>query len=117
MDLPEFLLARYSEREATLRTLLESKMADELPELARGPAFFIDAHDDGLLGQPSAVQEMFADLAAKRAIVQWAVVNPLSCVDVHPGHDIYHFASHDHPVLELLAQPFAAHPDFDPAWR
>lgn len=55
------------------------------------------------------------EVAAKRAIVAaWITADEMA--GPYPGTD----AGHEmglHEALVLLAQPYAEHPDFDPAWR
>lgn len=109
MDLPEFLLAIADQRAAKAPHIHEAGCSSSYRWY------------DGLgyrssecnCGEP---QRVLAWCAAVRAVVAWAVANPLSCGHFHPSADIYHFDGHDHPVLLALAQQFADRPGFRPEW-
>ncbi len=101
MTLPEFLLARIAEDEAAARDLVEALWPGE------------DRYIIGGLGvyPPAAIipAKMLAECDAKRRIVA-----------LHTDNE---FAELDYPrleswgILQLLALPYADHPDFKPEWR
>jgi len=112
-DLGSFLLACYDEQEAALRALLASKVGDELPEVARGMHLLIEARDDGLFGQNTAVQELLADLAAKREIVKLHHCDHYECPEEAPSADLgCHREDAPCQTLRWLGLPFSQRPDY-----
>lgn len=127
-DLAAFLLARLDEREEHMEHLRASEArtgvqwvvetrtpVNESTETVRKVRLLDPAHE-------------LADIAAKRAII---AEHPNQNAD-WPEDDEYSLAPicgrcedrrwHDAapwpcPTLKALAQPYAGHPDFDPAWR
>lgn len=98
MTITEFLTARYDEREADLRRLLDSTMhAEGVAISAPGGAVEWSANHE------------LADIAAKRAIV---ADRPWPIGRFWDGQR----AQHD-STLRMLVQPHTEHPDFDPGWR
>lgn len=107
MTLTEFLTARLDEEEHQARLTIENRTGPPARALL-GP---IDVFGH-MEVQP---EHVLADVAAKRAIVEEYV-----------EADAYYRVRADAPAGELtglrtavllLAQPYADHPDFDPAWR
>jgi hypothetical protein len=112
-DLAAFLLARLADDEAAANYLVDARAEwagwTEAWEGAYGPL----TRDD--LPDPARV---LADVAAKRAIVEWAIdadgTERTACENA--GWDSSQFDTAGAEILRHLAQPFASHPDFDPAW-
>jgi hypothetical protein len=139
MTITEFLTARYDEEEALASALLidlqsqvETDWKGQVDEqgpmtpdrmlkaqlwrdydgqtrwrnFARGQAIARLASPDRAL----------ADIAAKRAIVAYAprVDHLVSTIEWEYSSNV---DEEGDDLLRILAQPFAEHPDFDPAWR
>lgn len=129
MTLVEFLSARLDEQEAIFEARVQAEVeylrSDGMPDMTADEVRSYWLRPPGNTGDPVFDAQtqwpyILADIAAKRAIVaecSWAVV--------HSGDDACGLgddAPHNEAltllrILRLLAQPFAAHPDFDPAWR
>jgi hypothetical protein len=117
VTITEFLTARLDEDEAVARAALHVPGSDEFNwSDVDYNSVVADAH--GLRWKPERV---LADVAAKRAIVE---EHTCQCPD--PGCGDCGACSGDHhadptpapcTTVRLLAQPYADHPDFDPAWR
>ena len=63
---------------------------------------------------------VLAEVAAKRAILERVDDQEQPLSDGHwesTGYDEYWVADREPELLRLLAQPYASHPDFDPAWK
>lgn len=125
MSITEFLTARLDEAELMAAAAIDDDSGqdggfeDAYEELIRPPSGVGTAQ--GGFGQAVArmivwntPRRVLADVAAKRAIVD-------GCVE-HTDEDAWEHervAASDlaYATLYLLAQPYAEHPDFDPAWR
>lgn len=103
----EFLTARYDEDEAVAR--MHTFDNPQNPRLWNGPGQYPVMTGKSLL----------ADIAAKRAIVRHAR-HAQEAVEARlaepPGPVSGHVIAY-RDVVRQLAQPYAEHPDFDPAWR
>jgi hypothetical protein len=102
----EFLTARFDEDEAVARAALHTPESDDWSWSD------VDYHsgvaeDHGLRWKPERV---LADIAAKRAIVE----RHAPYDDIHVRRQTRTLAG---DTLRLLVQPYAEHPDIDPAWR
>lgn len=106
-DIAAFLLARNAEREAQARYLQEqlaSGYYDSSPD-------WLDLVDD--------LSWVLADCAAKRAIVEECTeaLAKFERSDVWGGWSDIDMKQFVEWILELLVQPYAAHPDFRPEWH
>lgn len=76
---------------------------------------------DYQIGGRSVAPMMLADIAAKRAIVEVfeEAARDVDAIDYDYGADDEDWGAVSllRDVLRLLAQPYAEHADFDPAWR
>lgn len=115
MTIVEFLTARYDEDEAAARAVIDSN------EWGWASVDFnsSDAEEHGSRWSPPRV---LADIAAKRAIMELA--EEASGLDMQVDgefrvgrRDITSEPYVGDLILRQLAQQFADHPDFDPAWR
>lgn len=124
VTLPEFLLARWAEREASARALMR-----------RAQDHHLKVREPRLLGREipgwhdwpdveALCAEVLADLEAKRRIMElhgslngygFRIVC-VSCVDqlTGAGDNQILFPC---PTLRLLALPFAGHEDYQPEWK
>ena len=132
-DLAAFLLARVAEDEAVAR-----EIADEMVRVASQyiPGAAPDPDDGGLYASedgrntPAVIvgpARVLAECESKRRIVELHVSTSPSddggteC-DQCSFHEAYEgFNDYSEPApcmtLRILAQPYADHPDYDPAWR
>lgn len=106
MTITEFLEARLDERERELRRLVESISK------AAGVAFAVEG---GTVEW--SVERELADITAKRAVVALHRSNTegdmcTMCTETGPEAQGWPC-----DTMHFLAQPYADHPDFDPAWR
>ena|SRR5690606_20281138 len=100
MTITEFLTARYDEEEAVARAALGSPRRN---------------------GKTHA-RRVLADIAAKRRLVELCATWRADGERHVAGRDAMSIAARTQAitaetVLRALAQPYADHPDFDPAWR
>ena len=93
MDLSEFLIARIAEQEERCKALLKSPALPHTLAVRR------------------TLTVALADCAAKRAIIRQARWTGQRLEPV--AGDVVSFPI---GVLFTLAQPYADHPDYDPAW-
>lgn len=117
MDLTEFLLARIAEDEGPARAAAESKGAEWEIRL------LMDGH--GLVGSPRGAEGMPVRMWPEVAyhVARWDPAHVLA--ECEAKRRIITAASWDDEpwrrtrdyLLELLALPYADHPDFDEAWR
>jgi hypothetical protein len=119
VTITEFLTARYDEEEAQARSAIANRARAHVHPGDKGPQTFgpVDISDDANLGDMAIGAEyVLADVAAKRAIVKFADV-----VDGMAETIYQEFSSYPDDegadLLKILVQPYADHPDFDPAWR
>lgn len=115
MTITEFLNARYDEDEEAV-----TRWDIALYEDNQGvPAWIINAR--GLVSPDHSL----ADIAAKRAIVAWCSERDKVYIGGNGWDDPTDLKSYidgdyrrpgDTPILRMLVQPYAAHPDFDPRW-
>lgn len=144
MDLATFLNDRYDETEAVARAasdgrwyverreagvLTDETRADVLTAGTSAPSICV-VYDEAFGGCSTVDAEhiarwspahVLADVAAKRAILALHTGHH-ECVGDRHGHRgtvlvAPGYIHENDPTLLLLAQPFAGHPDFDPAWR
>lgn len=118
MTIVEFLLARLAEDEAVARkasqgdweVMSAARTASDGKDIfseGSGVVAFCCESDGALTGEDAAhvarhdPQRVLAEIAAKRAIFYGGG-------DCSPFRDF---------ALRALAQPYADHPEFDPAWR
>lgn len=94
MTITEFLAARYDEAEAVADRILLDQGTGDLDSLRA---------------------EVLADIAAKRAIV--ALHSAPDGSDPSCSSIVYPESAEDCETLLALLQPYAEHPDCDPAWR
>lgn len=128
MDIVEFLTARYDEREAAATACPGPRWYDSTGE---GIYPADDPRHSGMIltgpygGIPEEVERhvllndpayLLDDIAAKRKILDDYTAG-FERRRQHPG-DVASAADllAMHRTVKRLAQPFAAHPDFDPAW-
>lgn len=97
-------------------------------------AFVQDADDDGASGHPAPLMildaegaaahialhdpaRVLADIAAKRALLQW--LDQIDREADQEGLERYRLSGDfdTDSARHILAQPYAEHADFDPAWR
>ena len=75
----------------------------------------------GTWGEHSARHDparVLRDVAAKRAIVDWAERNPRACDDVHPETASWHPAGHGpHVILRQLASAYTDRPGYREEWK
>lgn len=135
-DLVEFLTARYSEDEVVARTAggsrpSGSRWTADLPADCRARGTVADGHGDIVIYECYAGEQhathiarhdparVLADIAGKRRILrdyELIMVNAKAETDDVKAR-LYHFAAQALSMgLSALAEPYRAHPDFDPAW-
>lgn len=113
LTLTEFLAARYAEAEAHARDVHERRCGTS-PELVADP-----------LGRPMPVEcecdwhvvGVLADVAAKRRIVGMYRSATEDFIHFDQTHDEFTNEVTLETVVELLAQPYSQHADFDPGWK
>lgn len=89
----------------TLRGDRKDRYTGELPATLAGHAA---RHDPA---------RTLAEAEAKRGILAYAM-RRVSCSDAHPQADMYHPDGHaDRKLLQLLALPYADHPDYHEEWK
>jgi hypothetical protein len=122
MSITEFLMARYDERESAARAAMDADPAYAHYGDTAAEAFLALAVSEGETEEAAAhferwrPEHVLADIAAKRAIVKFADV-----VDGMAETIYQEFSSYPDEegadLLKILVQPYADHPDFDPAWK
>lgn len=128
MTIVEFLTARYDEEEAVVLAAIKDDggqdggLEDAFDRLTKsrnvaGPLAF-----EPRFGEPLArmivrntPRRALADLASKRAILAEYGRIALSA-ETYPNAPNFSSLIAMTTVVRLLAQPFADHPDYDPAW-
>lgn len=109
--LTDFLLARYAEEEALARAVRPIQMTGyngDSPDVLSvfrhrersqdGAVYSVADHESTVLLRYLAPERVLADLEAKRALLRYL-----------PGER--------YAIEDILVQPYAEHPDFDPSWR
>jgi hypothetical protein len=117
VTITEFLTARYDEEERqanAARGILGMEIAWHATADLHRLSNFTLADAAYVASRPPSLA--LADVAAKRAIVKFADV-----VDGMAETIYQEFSSYPDDegadLLKILVQPYADHPDFDPAWR
>jgi hypothetical protein len=115
MTITEFLTARYDEDEAAAQEVTERAITRGVDPRAMAAASNTWMPDDIDAVAVDAAR-ILADIAAKRAIVAYAprVDHLVSAIEWEYSSNV---DEEGDDLLRILAQPFAEHPDFDPAWR
>jgi hypothetical protein len=114
MELHEFLIARVSEDEAAARRLPESRwyvdddgcLEQPIDEGPDGEDILPNHHNSWHLALDPA--RVLAECESKRRIVEMMRAS-------YSENDVEYWALHD--ALQLLALPYASHPDYDENWR
>ena len=120
-DLVEFLTARYDEDELWARN--REERAKDLYRILKGATAQIGADTPTpsvAHPQTNPATRALADLAAKRAIValyQEALEWRLKVGAADETAESWGSRTKLAFVCRMLAAPYGAHPDFDPAWR
>jgi hypothetical protein len=115
----EFLSARLVEREAVAEAAMRLRVHKPEPWYEADDDRFAFSGDAAhiALNDPAYV---LADIAAKRRILA-EVVELIDSLDARIesewGSGAYRPTGESDLLLQLLALPFADHPDYDPAWR
>jgi hypothetical protein len=127
MTITEFLTARLDEDGEVVVALRTRTPPRRHPKSWRADLTTDEQGADGITLSP---ERMLAEVAAKRAIVVmhrqirlrdipgagWKDVEKLVCeYDTDPDGSGY--TAYPCTTLQLLAQPYAEHPDFDPDWK
>lgn len=108
MTITEFLTARLDEDEHQARLTIENRTSSPARALL-GPT--------DIFGHMEVQPEhVLADIAAKRAIVALHSEGTMACYWSHDSMEM-HGPGEVCDTLQALVQPYAEHPDFDPAWR
>ena len=130
-DLVEFLRARLDEDEKAARRLIAAADRESYGcgtaqlRLAPGADTWLLTHGSNLLITPARV---LAEVAAKRRIIDlhWpAPWHPRVNSDIPQGTAVcstcgdmeWYAETAPCDTIKALAQPYADHPDFDPAWK
>ena len=116
-DLTKFLLARIAEDEVVARGAQADAMVG-----ARWKHWTADAYEEIQAATLSATRRTLAECEAKRRIVELA--EEASSLDMQVDSE-FRVGPRDEVsepyvgdvILRALAQPYADHPDFNPAWR
>lgn len=130
MDMAEFLTARLDEDAQAARLCSGMHLSTYLEGDDEGWAVESSDGDYGAIIGGQALAEhiarhdparVLADVAAKRAILadhHRTPMDPEWCDRCDTGESLDNQVSADYPcpTLLALAQPYAEHPDFDPAW-
>jgi len=125
-DLAAFLLARVAEDEAVAREVQE-KVKPGAPlygiprssywedaEGSAASAYFDRDYNQG--GYTITAARVLAECEAKRQIVEVHSVGAMACYWTQDSMSV-HEPGEACETLRHLAQPYADHPDFDPAWE
>jgi len=121
MSITEFLLARIAEDEAVAQETMRRAVADPYTDAAEVTLYSNEAASSGSPIVAATPARILAECEAKRRIVELYMA-----AEVRTDMDTFLPEGADWILgrrwgagyaARALAQPYADHPDFDPAWR
>lgn len=115
MSITEFLLARIAEDEAVAQETMRRAVADPYTDAAEVTLYSNEAASSGSPIVAATPARILAECEAKRRLVDEHGDYDGFCATCHDYYE-HDGIEHPCPTLLALAQPYADHPDYDPAW-